>query len=183
MKHYVLEDTSFVLALLDKNDESHYRAWKIFDNLRKLKNHIRVLIPSMVFFETIGVLTRKKINKDELDGKLWRMLHIEEIFNISLVETMSFNLCRKYCEILQDDSFKDDKGLVKYIGIQDFLIAATGIDYDAQILTLDKPMFTRLRKFYPNIYYGKEKNETDRFFLDIKKCIDRIDHIKVVIKK
>lgn len=135
MKHFILEDASFVVALIDKDDNFHEKSWKIFNNFVKIKQYIRILIPSLAFFESFAVLTRKGIPYKDINEVMWRLLHREEVFNVSLIEIMAFRMCRKYCDILQDDSIKDGQGANIFIKSTDFFISCTGIDYEAQILT------------------------------------------------
>ena len=140
----VLEDASFIVALIDNKDSNHARAWKVFEFCLKNNNKIKIFIPSIAFLETTAVLIRKKINTSQVNNSLWKFLHIDNIINIPLIETMAFKLCRKYAAILQDETLKNN-GFPSFIKTSDFYIATSGIEYEAKILTFDAKMCKRIR--------------------------------------
>ncbi len=150
MKHCVLQDSSFLIASLDENDIFHKDAIFIFKHLIKNRNDIKVIIPTLVFYETIISLIKKGgISRTEIERKLWNFLYHDMVINISLLKT------------------------------PDFIIVNTGIEFDAQILTFDRQMINRVKLLYPQIYYCSEHggfyDQTLDFLTDFYKKIGKGD--------
>lgn len=169
MKHCVLLDSSFLIATIDKNDIFHQDAVYIFKKLIENKKDLKIIIPSLVFYETIVTLIKKGgVSPDEIEKKLWRFLYSNMVLNVSLIETNAFKVCKR---LINED--------VSRLGTQDFIIVNVGIDYEAQILTFDKDMKRRLDKVYPEIYYcsliGNMQDETPRFLEDLNRKLGKGD--------
>lgn len=164
MKPCVLQDSSFLVATLDEDDIFHTEASAIVKQLLKHEQDIRLIIPSIVFFEVFTTLIKKDIPKEIIEQSLWRFLLQDNILTVSLLATMVFRFGNQLAN-------KQLSGLKT----SDFIIAHTGLDYDAQILTFDKKMRKRVGKAYPNIYYcserGNMKDETERFLEDLQKTL------------
>ncbi len=164
MKHCVLEDSSFVIATIDPSDKFHKDAVLIFKKLIQAKSYTRIIIPSTVFFETILTLIKNGVEKNVVEKKLWDFLYIDQIMNVTLIETMAFKMA-KNLSLTQLNSLRT----------ADYLIASTGMQFDAQILTFDTKMYERVKKIYPQIYYCSSLDgHTDdslQFLDDLQKSI------------
>lgn len=161
MKHCVLQDSSFLIATLDKNDEFHQDAVLIFKKLIENRDKIKIVIPSLVFYETIVTLIKKGgIPIKEIEKKLWDFLYSSMVLNISLIETNAFKICK---HLANND--------LSQLKTPDFIVISTGMEFEAQILTFDKQMRRRVGDVYPEIYYcsslGDMVDETPRFLQDL----------------
>lgn len=158
MKHCIVEDSSFVVATMDKNDAFHKDAVFVFNHLLKYKDHIKIIIPPLGLFEIIVTLTRKGIRHNIIEKKILELLHIEEVIVASITEASAFKYCKS---ILNITSQKDA------LRTADFLIVSLAMDYEAQILTFDRKMWEKTKKVYDEIYYcsslGRAEDETKDF--------------------
>lgn len=158
MKHCILYDSSFLIATLDKGDDFHQDAVFVFKKLVENKNKIKIIIPSLVFYETIVTLVKKGGTPTKLiEQKLWNFLYSSMILNISLIETNAFKMCKQLANY--------DLSQLK---TPDFIVINVGMEFEAQILTFDKQMRKRVGQIYPEIYYcsalGSMPDESPRFF-------------------
>ncbi|HOX40689.1 MAG TPA: PIN domain-containing protein [bacterium] len=181
MKHCILEDSSFLVATIDPTDLFHRYAVLIFKKIIENKKEVKVVIPTLVFYETIITLVKRGgIPKATIEKKLWDFLFSDLVLNVALIETSAFRVCKKL-------STSD----ISTLKTQDFIIANVGMEYEASILTFDKRMRTRVGSVYPDIYYcaslGLDGNsmpgedETPRFLADfytkLGKKIETFDDI------
>lgn len=168
MKHCVLEDSSFVIATIDPNDKFHRDAVFIFNRLIAAGSDIKVIIPSVVFFESVFTLIKNGVNKNIVETKLWNFLFIDQIVNVTLIETMAFKLAKQLT-----------MGQISTLRTADYLIASIGLQYDAQILTFDFNMRRKIKPIHSKIYYcssldGKTDESID-FLEDLASSINRFD--------
>ena len=160
MKHCILEDSSFVISTINRGDMFHYEAVKILNELVKRRDKIKIIIPSIVFFESIIKLIQRGVPPKYVEDKLWNFLYIEEVLNITFPETAAFRLIKH----LQKADLK--------LKAPDLVIALTAIEYEAQILTFDKPMWSALQNInYSQVYFCPQQGEQKRFLKDLDKAI------------
>ncbi len=126
MRHCVLQDSSFLIATLNNDDLFHADALFVFKKLMEYKSKIKIIIPALVFYETIVTLIKKGSPRATIEKKLWDFLYHDSVINVSLIETAAFKACRRLSNCPLED-----------LRTQDFIIANIGIEYDAQILTFD----------------------------------------------
>lgn len=167
MKHCVLQDSSFLVATIDQNDDFHKDALYIFKKILENKREIKVIIPSLVFYETIITLIKKGgVSRTVIEKKLWDFLYHDMVINISIIETGAFKACKR---LISND--------LSRLKTQDFIIINTGLDYDAQILTFDKQMRKRVGEVYPKIYYcsdiGSMEDESHLFIKDLNVALGK----------
>ncbi len=67
---YVVEDSSFVISLLDKTDKFHAHALRFFKLILSHGHTVRTIIPSTVFYETMFVLLRNGVSYQQAKTKL-----------------------------------------------------------------------------------------------------------------
>lgn len=162
MKHTILQDSSFVIAYLNEQDALHKDAIEITSKLLKHKDKFKILIPSIVFFETIIKLIQRGIKPEYARKYLWNYLFEDEVLNFSLLETAAFRM---------------SKQLVKSkieLRTSDAIIALVGMEFESQILTFDKDMAERLQGIdYSQSYYCIKETERSRFFNDLDKTINK----------
>lgn len=161
-KQIIVEDSSFVISVFHKGEPFHKNSVQLMTEILARKNKARIIIPSVVFFETIFNLCKIGISRKQIEEKLWKLLFHDQVFNISLVETSAFRLFKKFP--------KDNLQAFKTI---DFLVVSTALAFDACLLTYDKGIRKNAGKIYPKIYYcadSKEfSNETDKFLDELRK--------------
>ncbi|MCX6810380.1 MAG: PIN domain-containing protein [Candidatus Berkelbacteria bacterium] len=166
MKHCVLQDSSFLIATIDINDDFHKDALLVFQELMKNRRDLKIIIPTLVFFETIITLMKKGVSQSILERKLWGFLFHDTVLNVSLIETKAFKVCKRL----------RNKPLTR-LGTNDLIIIDVGLEYEAQILTFDKNMRERVGEVYPEIYYcssnGNQIDETPNFLSDFYKKIGK----------
>lgn len=161
-KSFIVEDSSFVISVIDRNDTFHKDALFIYQELKKYHDDILILIPSIVFFESVITLVKKGVDRGKVENSLWKFLHIKNVRNIGLVETTAFRFCR---------NMQNKRGFTK-LRTNDFLIASVAMDYSAQIITFDVKMRNRLKKSYDPIYccatIGSQQDETNDFLDELR---------------
>lgn len=164
----MLEDSSFVVATIDPNDKFHTDAVFIFNRLISAGNEIKVIVPSIVFFESVFTLIKNGIDRKVVENKLWNFLYKDQILNVALIETMAFKLARQL-SIPQ----------LANLRTADYFISSVGFQYEAQILTFDYKMYGKIKPIYPSIYYcsgidGKT-DESIEFLQELADTINRQD--------
>lgn len=172
MKHCILQDSSFLIATINKDDIFHRDAVYIFKKLVENKKDIKIIVPTLVFYETIITLIKKGVSRQYIEKKLWDFLYSDMVVNVSLIETNAFKICKK----LKSQDISELK-------TQDFIISNVGLEYEAQILTFDKRMRKQIDKIYEKIYYcsriGNMKDDTTCFIQDLYKQINKDDEINL----
>lgn len=173
MKHCVLLDSSFLVATISKGDVFHHDAVYIFRKILENKRDVRIVVPSLVFYETIVTLYKKSESKTKIEKWMWKFLRSDLIINVSQIETGAFKMCDKI-------KYPQIAGLKT----QDFIISSVGMDYQAQILTFDKEIRKRIWKIYKDIYYcsviGNMEDETPLF---LSKLYDKIGRNNIDINE
>jgi len=171
MKHCVVYDSSFLIATIDTGDEFHRDAIYIFQKILEERAKIKIIIPTLVFYETIVTLIKKEAaSREQIEKKLWNLLYSNIVLNVALIETAAFKTCKRLAGW--------DLSKLK---TADFIISSVGLEYDAQILTFDKEIRKNLGTYYPSVYYcspiGNMQDESERFLQDLYKAIGKEDVI------
>ena len=166
MKHCIVEDSSFIVATIDKNDALHKDAIFIFKKILENRDKIKIIVPPLGLYEVIVTLSRKGIPHNIIEEKILNLIHIEEIIVTSITEASAFKHCKNALNVLsQKDALRNS----------DFLITSLAMDYEAQILTFDKTMYTKVKPHYDKIYYcsslDKTKDNSQRFLNELKTAI------------
>lgn len=169
MKHCVLQDSCFLVATLDPTDVFHKEAVYLFNKLLENRHDIKIIVPSLVFYETIVTLIKKGgMTPDAIEKKLWNFLYSSIVLNIAMIETGAFKICKRL----------NNKNL-SLLKTQDLMIVNIAIDYEAQILTFDKLMRKRVKEVYSDIYYcssqGDMEDETGDFIKDFYEKIGKAE--------
>ena len=166
MRHYIIEDSSFVVGLLDKNDKFHPDAREIFKIILNKQQYLKAILPSVVIYETITALLRKGYPYTQVERKIWNLLHIDELIVVNLPVENAFRVGKR---------LPNNFGIEYKITTLDWLIVGCGIDFEGQILTFDYKLVKRVKKIYPYIYYcsglDKHENETSAFLQDLNSSI------------
>jgi len=160
MKHLILQDASFVVAFHNSKDKFYEQAVEIIDALKERKDNFKVIIPSIVFFEVITKLIQRGVDPAVVRQKLWNYLYDEEVLNLTILETAAFRLSKQ----IVDNSIE--------LKTSDAIIAMTGIEFEAQILTFDKGLHSALRKInYADIYLCNKDADRKRFIAKLDRII------------
>ena len=138
---YLIEDSSFIVSLLNSDDPLHGDAYNIFVSILRT-DKLTVIIPSIVLEEVLFVLLRNGISSTLVVNKLQRMLKIKRI-EIYSIEKNLFNLVENFKKILAlPYSFKAN----------DSSIVSCAMKYqNSYLLTSDVKMRNRHKNVYPNI--------------------------------
>lgn len=164
MKHCIVEDSSFIVATMDKNDAFHKDAVFIFKKLLEKRDKLKIIIPPLGLYEIIVTLTRKGIKHNIIEQKILNLLHIDEIIVSSITEASAFKHCKTLLNILsQKDALRTS----------DFLLTSLAKEYEAQIITFDKKAWQKIKPVYNRIYYcsplDSMKDESKDFLDDLSK--------------
>ena len=130
MKQYIVEDSSFIVAIMDSGDAFHSDAFSVFREILKNRDKIKVIIPPLVLYEVIVALSRRRINHAIIEDKILRLLHTREIIVFSIAETAAFKHCKSLLSTVSQS-----QGLL--LRTADFMIVNLAIDCEAQVLTFD----------------------------------------------
>lgn len=162
MKHCVVEDSSFVVATIDKSDPFHKDAVFVFQKLLLKKDKIKIVLPPLALYEIIVTLSRKGIPHDKIEATIMRFLHIDHVVVTSVTEASAFKHCK---------TFLNNTAQTSALRTADFLITSLAVDFDAQILTFDKKLWQKVKPLYNKTYYcssvGGMTDETSKFLLDL----------------
>lgn len=153
-KLYLVEDTSFVVSLMNNNDPHHFLALDIFRKILLSKSKVRVVMPTTVFFETLFALLRNRIPKNVIQEKLWKLLMIDDVLNFPTLETTALRLSNVIGPYIL--------GLPQNAVIQanDLIVLATSLDLEcAPVVTFDKKMKTKFNNLHGNIFYCLEERD------------------------
>jgi predicted nucleic acid-binding protein len=166
-KTFIVEDSSFVVALMNKADLSHEKALFIFKKLlSQYLGKVRIVIPTTVIFETLFALIRNRTPISIAQEKLWKLLMIYDILNATILETTALRFGKKVEPLIH--SLPPNA----ILPANDLIVIATAIEYEnALILTFDKVMKDKFSKIYPQIFYALNEKEKDNFF----KAIDNTE--------
>ena len=166
-KVFIVEDSSFVVALMNSTDSSHRRAFLIFKKLLRYSEKIRIVIPTPVIYESLFALIRNRISAKVAQEKLWRLLMVRDVLNVSILETTAIRIAPK----VEPCIFALSKEAS--IPANDLIVIAVAMEYDnAPILTFDRSMKKRFEAICPNIFYVLDETEEKKFFetLDNEIC-------------
>ncbi len=138
----ILTDSSFLISYLDEREPFSRQSIFINEAISNLKNEARILIPSIVFFETIFKLNQLNFDQEEIKNILWNALFQDQIFNVTLSETSAFRLFKKY-----------PQEKLKGFKTSDYLILSTALAFDAHLITYDKKLRRNAGEIYDKVYY------------------------------
>lgn len=165
MKHCILQDSSFLVATMSQSDDFHRDAVYVFQKIIENKKNVKVVVPSLVFYETIVTLHKKGMAKKAIEDKLWKFLYSDLVINVSQLETNAFKMCKK----LTNEN-------LSALRTHDFIINSIAIEYEAQILTFDRQVREKIGSFYDKIYYCSSigQNSTDETLIFLNDLLDII---------
>jgi len=141
-KNFIVEDSSFVIGIIDKNDFFHSKAIGILLKLSEFNSNLIILIPQIVIYETIITLVRKGINKDRVEESIKKLLFLDNIRCIDVTESSLFRFCK---------NIKNNSGF-HLLKTSDFLIASIAKDFSAKIITFDLQMRNSIKSSYSDIF-------------------------------
>lgn len=163
---FIVEDSSFVVALLHKKDPNHNKALLIFQSfIYKFTGKIKILIPSIVFFETLFTLLRLGTERKELEIKLWRLLQTRDVINVNPPETSMLRYATHMENLIESLPPREEAPK----STADAIVVATAVDFDAMLLTFDKKMCEFYFKTYKDIYCPLTDEQTKQFFEKLSK--------------
>lgn len=166
MKHCVVEDSSFVVAVMDARDPFHRDAIFILRKLLNRKDQVKIILPPLALYEIIVSLSRKGIPHRVIEDKILGLVHFPEVIVTSVTEVSAFKHCRNLISTGVNG---------KMLRTADFLIASIAIDYDAQVLTFDRSFWCKARPLYRYVYVPSSldqgTDETENFLRDLNQLV------------
>jgi len=161
---FIIEDTSFIVSVLDSEDIFFKDAWKTLEVFSPFLNKTKIIIPSVMVLETATVLLKRGLSKSNVEEKLWKLLHREEV----MVTDIPVNLFVKLTHFSGD---------IMQLKTYDLVLATMGIEYNALILTFDKKIRGKVKSIFPYVYYcsseGRMKNELQLFAQEFTKRVGK----------
>lgn len=162
MKRYVVEDSSFLVALIDNQDTFHGNALFVYRAIADRKNNLKIIIPALALYEVIVTLHRKGTRHSKIEEAIMRLIHIDYVITTSLSELSAFRHSKKILTNTNQASA---------LRTNDFYITSTAIDYEALIVTFDKPMREKVGQYYDKIYFCSRfcnmTDETNNFISEL----------------
>ncbi len=141
-KNFIVEDSSFVISIIDSKDCFHQKAIDILVKLNKFNSNTLILIPQIVIYETAVTLVRKGIDKNKVEESIRKLLFLENVRCIDITESSLFRFCKNIQNISGFNLLKTS----------DFLIVSIAKDFSAKIITFDVQMRKSIKSSYQNIF-------------------------------
>lgn len=158
---FIIEDSSFVIALMNVEDPLHQRAFLIFRKLlNQFRNKIKVIIPCIVFFETLFNLLNIGLKREIIEEKLWKLLKTRDVINFALPETAMLRFASYLESLIVGLPVREELPRPA----SDAIIVATAVDFDGVVLTFDKKMGKIFSKNFKEIYCPLNEAEEKKFF-------------------
>ena len=158
MSKSVLLDANFIVGLFNEHDALHEDSKFIFKLLWKERRKIKLIIPPLCIYEVIIVLKRAGVTEGTIQEKVMRLITLDNVIVHSINEMSAFRHC-------------DGPLGASTLKTNDFIIASTGMDYEALIITFDKGMRDRVKPTYTDIFYCKRSEEMatfiNRFYAEV----------------
>lgn len=142
----VLLDANFLVGLFKPDDQFHKESRFLFKLLWGERRRIRIIIPPLCIYEVIIVLKRAGVDSGTIQSKIMTLMTMDSII-VQTVNEMS--------------AFRHSNGPIadEPIKTNDFIIASTGLDYNALIFTFDERLRNRVKPLYAHIYYCERSHE------------------------
>lgn len=160
---YLVEDSSFFISLLDPTDPLHDDALTVFKYIYAATD-IRIVVPTMVFHETLFTLIKNGVSLRSIKPKLLNFLMIDEIICHSLNEVHLLKLLDKFKTVVDNSS----DGIIR---TYDSTIVTIAMEYsNSCLITSDKGMKNRHSASYPNIFLFNNLEDIKKistFLIDI----------------
>lgn len=150
--NYIIEDSSFVVSLLDTSDVLHQSAVDVFRLIISHSSNIRVIIPSTVFYETLFVLLKNGVSYGQAKTKLNNLMMVDEVINFAITETNILKLARYTQQLIQN---KTNKTKVRS---NDLLIASIACNQENSCLITSDVGMKDYDPIYKNIFLFNTPN-------------------------
>ncbi len=135
---FIVEDSSFVVALMNKSDALHERALLVFRKLYRNYSQVRIVVPTPVIFESLFALMRAGVDHQIAQEKLWKFLMVLNVLNFTILETTAIRFAPRIGPLLKNLNAEAS------IPANDLIIIATSFEFeDAPIITFDVGMKRR----------------------------------------
>src|SRR3989339_1720240 len=167
MKHFILMDSNFIVATIDKNDAFHKNAVYMFNEIIKHEERIKIIIPPLGLYEFIVTLKRKGFSNTTINNQVMKLICLDYVIVASITDISAFKHCKSSLIASSQSSS---------LRTNDFLIVSLAIDYQALILTFDQKVINKIKPIYSDIYYcsdiGNAKDESLEFLQLLDYYID-----------
>lgn len=143
---YIIEDSSFVISLLDTTDIHHQPALEVFRVIISHSTKVRAIIPSTVFYETLFVLLKNGVSYRQAKTKLNNLMMIDEVINLAITETNILKLAKHTQQLIIN---KANKTRVRS---NDLLIASIACNQENSCLITSDLGMKDYDSVYENIF-------------------------------
>lgn len=168
MRHCVILDSCFLVAIIDETDAFHRDARNIYNKLERSAN-VSIIVPPIAIYEVIASLMRRGFSQDKVEENVLYLLREPRIITLSIAETSAFRHAKT---LLSPGSPANS------LRTADFMIACIGLDFEAQILTFDWKVWKKVKPIYSKIYYcsevGGHPDETSDFLNELELLSPRV---------
>lgn len=130
-KRFILLDSCVLASFLLDFDLNHNEAVQIIKHLFDKTSQFKIILPPLAFYETGVAVLRAGNNSELVAERLHKLIKSERVTVISLSELAVFKHLERTARSNQRE---------KQIKTQDMYILNTAIDFDAPIVTFDKPL-------------------------------------------
>jgi hypothetical protein len=104
---YIVEDSSFVIDLLNSRGCFHQQAVEAFKLMYSVRTR-KMIVPSTVFYETMFVLLKQGASLELIRERLLKMMMVDNIIGFPIVETQVGRMA-KYTKELIDSQPETEK--------------------------------------------------------------------------
>lgn len=152
---YIIEDTSFIVSVINSLDELHTEAFETLDILNSLDKPIYVF-PSIVIAETVVTLVKSGIHPDTVREKINYLSMLRRVIIQSTDPITVLRYCSRYYNHLIDSNPSS------IIRTNDYCIACAAIDYSAPVIASDKKMIRNLQRCHIPCYDFSSQSDRDK---------------------
>ena len=138
---YIVEDSSFLLSVLNPNDSLHNEAIETLEILSKFSN-ITLVFPEIVIHETSFTLMRLGVSPELIREKINELSMLRKVIIFDMNPFTSLRYISRYYNELTLAQRK--RNITK---TNDYLIGCSAIDFHAAVISSDSQMIEALNSF------------------------------------
>lgn len=151
---YIVQDSSFLISLINYSDVNHKIAWDIFSKMIS-HNKIILIISSIVHFEVLYSLLKSGIKYNLGIKKFNEIRMLENVLNVNYSEIESNKFLKNFSAHISSTRNLPSSS--------DFLVAsAWALFKNSLVLTFDKKMAQKLKPTKINIFDLNNSNEVNQ---------------------
>lgn len=157
-------DSNFIINYTVKNEPHHKLAFGIHNLIKNKCPEYKIIIPSIVYNETITTLFTKTTNIEKIRKICSNFQESKNVINFPINEISTFGLLKT----LSDEGyFKNALNSHRKMRTSDTLIACSAKQLNAYLLSFDIPFYDQLSTVYDKIYDCTKTSEIKRLLTNI----------------